>query len=93
MAVIQEVIVVSAVFQLAISDISLSFAAVARTSVIFCRREPSESGEMASFAVSALRAVMSFLAHLRFTEVARDASWHLLSRAVVLPNTIFEERL
>lgn len=48
MAVIQEVIVASAVFQLAISDISLSFAAVARTSVIFCRREPSESGEIAS---------------------------------------------
>ena len=61
MAVIQEVIVARAVFQLAISDISLSFAAVARTSVIFCRREPSESGEMAFFAVSALRAVIRLL--------------------------------
>lgn len=36
---------------------------------------------------------MPFLAHLRLAEVARVASWHLLSRAIVLPDAVFEERL
>lgn len=36
---------------------------------------------------------MPFLAHLRLAEVAWVASWHLLSRAIVLPDAVFEERL
>ena len=34
-----------------------------------------------------------FLAYLRTAKVATVPSWHLLSRAIILPKAIFEERL
>ena len=36
---------------------------------------------------------MAFLAHFRLAKVATVPSWHLLSRAIILPKAIFEERL
>ena len=36
---------------------------------------------------------VAFLAYLRTAKVATVPSWHLLSRAIILPKAIFEERL